>query len=83
MAEFQWWLLILGLVIGAGIAVTALADGARRDEDVEADERPAEADWIVDRLTDEGRSADPATVESILLAHRDYRRLPPPDRLEA
>ena len=43
MAEFDWWLLVLGLVVGGGLVYLVLADGARRDADLEAEELPAEA----------------------------------------
>ena len=38
-AEFNWWLLILGLAAGAGIAWLVLTDLARRDEDLAERER--------------------------------------------
>lgn len=83
MAEFQWWLLILGLVVGGGIVATALLDTARRREDVETAELPAEAEWIADHLASGGRVIDPDAVVAVLRADREYRELPPPDRLDA
>ncbi|MBI2763591.1 MAG: hypothetical protein HYX54_07570 [Chloroflexi bacterium] len=57
-------------------------DGARREQDLEERELPAEAAWIAERLRGRGRSIDPATVERVLLEHRVYRAEPPPDRLD-
>jgi hypothetical protein len=80
MAEFQWWLLLLGLVAGGGIVAVVYMDGARRDQDIADDELPAEATWISERLTGRGRGVDATTVELVLLEHRAYRMEPPPDR---
>jgi hypothetical protein len=82
MAEFQWWLLLLGLVAGAGIVAVVYMDGARREQDLEDEELPAEASWISERLTSRGRPVDAGIVERILVEHRAYRLEPPPDRLE-
>ncbi len=81
MAEFQWWLLLLGLVAGGGIVAVVYLDGARRDHDIEDEELPAEAGWISERLAARGRPVDAATVERVLLEHRAYRFAPPPDEL--
>jgi hypothetical protein len=82
MAEFQWWLLLLGLVVGGGIVAVVYLDGARRDQDIADDELPAEAVWISERLGARGRSVDPGVVERVLLEHRTYLLEPPPDRFE-
>lgn len=83
MAEFQWWLLIVGLVAGGGLVAVVTMDGRRRDEDVGELERRAEANWISERLSGRGRdrTVEPRTVESILRAHREYLSMPPPDEL--
>ena len=85
MAEFQWWLLLLGLVAGGGLVAVVYIDGARREADLEADELPAEAAWIADRLGDGagrvGAEAAPGFVEQVLLLHAEYLRQPPPDEL--
>lgn len=81
MAEFQWWLLLVGLVAGGGIVAVVYLDSARRDQDIEDRELPAEAAWIADRLAERGRTIDDGTVHQILLEHRAYRAEPPPDRL--
>jgi hypothetical protein len=82
MAEFQWWLLIVGIVAGAALVAVLFMDGSRGDADVAADERRAEARWIADWMASEGRTIEPEDAEAVLRAHRDYLSLPPPDRLE-
>jgi len=81
MAEFQWWLLIVGLVAGGGLVAIVSMDGRRREEDLDELERRAEATWIAARFAGQDRRVDERAVESILRAHRDYLSLPPPDRL--
>ena len=83
MAEFQWWLLLLGLVLGGGIVAVVYLDGTRRDLDLDERELPAEAAWIGERLLAWGRSIDDSTIEQVLREHRVYRAEPPPDRLSA
>jgi hypothetical protein len=81
MAEFQWWLLLLGLVAGGGVVAVVYLDGARRDAEIEDRELPAEATWIAERIAARGGSVDRAMVEEVLVEHRAYRLEPPPDRL--
>lgn len=82
MAEFQWWLLLVGLVAGGGVVAVVFLDGARREQDLEEAELPAEAGWITERLAARGRTLETRDVEAVLREHREYRLLPPPDRLE-
>jgi ferric-dicitrate binding protein FerR (iron transport regulator) len=82
MAEFQWWLLIVGLVAGGGLVAIVSMDGRRREEDLADLERRAEAGWIASRLNTRERDLDAATVQTILRMHREYLTLPPPDRIE-
>ena len=81
MAEFQWWLLLLGLVAGGGLVAVVFLDGSRREADITAEELPAEASWISERLREGRPGADSALVEQVLLMDREYRREPPPDRI--
>jgi hypothetical protein len=81
MAEFDWWLLVLGLVVGGGLVYLVLADGARRDEDLEAEEMPAEASWIAGRLAERGDEVSSTDVLEVLHEHRAYLALPPPDEI--
>jgi hypothetical protein len=81
MAEFQWWLLIVGLVAGGGLVYVVTMDGRRREQDIEELERRAEATWIADRLAPRDAARDAHAVENVLRLHREYLGLPPPDRL--
>jgi hypothetical protein len=81
MAEFQWWLLLVGLVAGGGLVAIVTMDGRRREEDLADLERQAEATWIADRLHGPERDIDARTVGTILRIHREYLSLPPPDRI--
>ena len=81
MAEFQWWLLLVGLVAGGGLVAIVSMDSRRREEDLADAERRAEATWIADRLYAQDPSLDPDTVEAVLRVHREYLALPAPDRL--
>ena len=86
MAEFQWWLLLVGLAAGGGLVAVVSMDGRRREQDIGELEQRAEATWIADQLSGgRGRETPPgpdaATVEDVLRAHREYLSLQPPDRL--
>jgi hypothetical protein len=78
-AEFNWWLLIVGLVIGAALTWLIMADAARREQDVEDAERADEAVWIAKVLTESGRPVTQDRVAEVLGLHRDYLGAPPPD----
>ncbi len=83
MAEFQWWLLLVGLVAGGGLVAVVSMDSRRREEDLSDLERRAEATWIAEQLAlrDRAPMVDAAAVEAVLATHREYLTLPPPDRL--
>jgi hypothetical protein len=78
-AEFNWWLLIVGLVVGAGLAWFVLMDTRRREVDVDERERPREALWLSRMLGDEGQAVSPEAAERLLVLHRAYLEAPPPD----
>ncbi len=78
-AEFNWWLLIVGLVVGAGLVWFVLLDSRRREVDVDERERTHEAAWMASVLRDEGVAVTPVTVERILALHVAYLEAPPPD----
>ena len=78
-AEFNWWLLIVGLVIGAALVYLVLADASRRETDVTAEERPREAAWIAATLRSESVAMDPEVAERVLELHRIYLSAAPPD----
>jgi hypothetical protein len=77
--EFNWWLLIVGLVLGAALTWLVMADTTRRDVDITERERPVEALWIAGHLSAGGRPVDPAQIEDVLRLHREYLAAPPPD----
>lgn len=78
-AEFNWWLLIVGLVVGAGLVWLVVADSRRREIDIAEGERAGEARWIAAVLDDVGRPVDGDDVLAILRLHAAYLAAPPPD----
>ena len=78
-AEFNWWLLIVGLVLGAALTWLVMAESTRRDADVTDTEQRSEALWIATTLTAAGRETDGDRVDEILRLHREYLGAPPPD----
>jgi hypothetical protein len=78
-AEFNWWLLIVGLVAGAGLVWFVLMDARRREVDIEADERRREAAWLSATLADEGWDVPDEAALRVLELHRTYLEAPPPD----
>jgi hypothetical protein len=85
-AEFNWWLLIVGLVVGAGLVWLILADSARREADVTTRERASEARWIAEELRRGDRPIADADVPDVLdlvtevlELHAAYLAAPPPD----
>jgi hypothetical protein len=78
-AEFNWWLLIVGLVAGGVLTWLVVADSNRRDGEISDEELAAEAGWIA-RSLDEPH-LDPDVAERVLRAHRRYLGFPPPDLL--
>jgi hypothetical protein len=85
LSEFNWWLLLLGLVVGGGLTWLVLAETRRREQDLEDDELPEEAAWLEARLTEEGRQLPVDTIERIVQLHRAYLAtvLPPDEPEEA
>ena len=79
IAEFNWWLLIVGLVAGGALSWLVLADINRRDVEISDEETAAEAGWVA-RSLDEP-ALDAALAERVLRAHRRYLGFPPPDLL--
>ena len=78
-AEFNWWLLIVGLVLGAALTWLVMAESTRRDADLTEKEQRGEARWIASVLTSTGRPTEGADVDEILQLHRQYLAAPPPD----
>jgi hypothetical protein len=78
-AEFNWWLLIVGLVVGAALTWLVMSESVRRDIDVTETEQRGEARWISALVSGAGRPIAPERVEEILRLHREYLSAPPPD----
>ncbi len=81
-AEFNVWLLIVGLVLGAGLVWVVMMDARRREADIDALERPREAAWLSAILAEDGHDVSLEAAEQMLLLHRAYLDAPPPDELE-
>jgi hypothetical protein len=80
VAEFNWWLLIVGVVAGGVLTWLVLADTTRREREIADEELLAEAAWITKAVG--GRVASDV-AEDVLRAHRRYLGFPPPDVLVA
>ena len=80
VAEFNWWLLIVGVVAGGVLTWLVLADTTRREREIGDEELLAEAAWITKAVA--GR-VDASAAEDVLRAHRRYLGFPPPDVLVA
>ncbi len=78
-AEFNWWLLIVGLVFGAALTWLVMAESVRRDVDVTESEARGESRWIAAVMSGAGRAVPPERVEEVLRLHREYLAAPPPD----
>jgi hypothetical protein len=71
-AEFQWWLLLVGLVIGALLVFLVMVDFARSSDEQADAELSREADWIAGLLRHPDGPVDPALVEDILRLNREW-----------
>jgi hypothetical protein len=78
-AEFNVWLLIVGLVVGAGLVWLVLMDSRRRESEIDAVELPREAAWLSAVMTEDGDAVSPDVAQRLLLLHRAYLDAPPPD----
>jgi hypothetical protein len=78
-AEFNVWLLIVGLVVGAGLAWLVMMDSRRRETEIDASELPREAAWLSAVMAEDGYDVSPDAAEQMLLLHRVYLGAPPPD----
>ena len=82
-AEFNVWLLIVGLVVGAGLVWLVIMDSRRRESEIDAVERPREAAWLSAVMREDGYDVSPEAAERLLLLHRAYLDAPPPDAVQA
>ena len=58
-AEFNVWLLIVGLVVGAGLVWLVVMDSRRRESEIDAVELPREAAWLSAVMTEDGDDGQP------------------------
>lgn len=79
-AEFNWWLLLLGLGVGAGLTWLILSDLAGREEELSQREAAEEIVWVGEALATAGRPTSPETIASVLDHHRAWLRR---DRVES
>ena len=78
-AEFNVWLLIVGLVVGAGLVWLVIMDSRRREVEIDSVERPREAAWLSAVMIEDGFDVSPTAAERMLELHRAYLEAPPPD----
>ena len=69
---FQWWLVIVGIGLGAGLLWLVLGRLPRQDDDVGPRERSVEAMWISQTIEAGGGIAPVALVEEVLELHASY-----------
>lgn len=72
MAEFNLWLLLVGIVAGAAVTWLVIGTISRNDDDMAATERASEAASIARAIEEHGGRAPIDLVEQILLLHRRY-----------
>lgn len=72
MAEFNVWLLIVGIAVGALLTWLVVGTVARRDEDLAATERTLEAAWISRTIEEHGGRIPALLVDQVLDLHRRY-----------
>ena len=76
--DFNWWLLVVGAVVGVAVTWLVVADSKRREDELTEEELTAEAGWIARTLPGDLERDD---VERVLRAHRRYLGFTPPDTL--
>jgi hypothetical protein len=80
-AGFNIWLLIVGLIVGAGLVWLVVMDSRRRESEIDALEQPREAAWLSEVLAEDGFDVSPEAAERLLALHRAYLGAPPPDEI--
>lgn len=70
------WLFVVGVTVGAVVALVVAVRLPRQEDDVSDLERPAEAAWISSVIERHGGIAPESLVEEILDLHQAYLRDP-------
>ena len=70
--SYTWWLVVLGIAIGASVTLVITLRLPRREDDVPPAEREAEARWIGATIEEDGGVAPVPLVEEVLDLHADY-----------
>ena len=70
--EFQWWLLLVGLVIGALLVFLVMVDFTRSADEQNEAELSREAAWMAGLLRPTDGEIDPALIQEILRLHREW-----------
>ena len=73
MAEFNLWLLILGIAAGAAVTWLVIGTIARNDDDVAASERAAEATWIGRTIEEHGGRRHDIAIYGQEINHTTWR----------
>jgi hypothetical protein len=81
-AEFNWWLLIVGLGVGAGLTWLILSDLTQREDELAERDSAEEVAWVGDALAANGRPTSPETIARVLRLHQAYLRRASPEPLE-
>jgi hypothetical protein len=84
-AEFNVWLLLVGLIVGGGLTWLVIGELRRSEGDVGRSERELEAGWIAEQLAGTDRSVSEDQAEAVLGLHQRYlaTSLPPAPFVDA
>jgi hypothetical protein len=69
---YLWWLVVLGIAIGAAVVWLTAVRLPRRDDDVSGPERAAEARFIAATIERDGGVAPVELVDEVLELHAAY-----------
>src|SRR5690349_8662858 len=69
---YAWWLLLVGLAIGLGLMWLALVRLPRAEDDVDAEEREREADWVSATVEARGGICPQPLAVEVLDLHAEY-----------
>jgi hypothetical protein len=69
---YLWWLVVLGIAIGAAVVWLTAVRLPRKDDDVTVPERALEARWIAATIERDGGVAPVELVDEVLELHSAY-----------